>query len=82
MVKHMVAVQNSTNQQDPFDYLDSAEIAALKSLVSRGANNQFIGLYRQRQDLEVLLATIDELRTARKNLEQTRSGGNESLIST
>ncbi len=82
VVKHMVAVQNSTNQQDPFDYLDSAEIAALKSLVSRGANNQFIGLYRQRQDLEVLLATIDELRTERKNLEQTRSGGNEFLIST
>lgn len=80
VVNHIVAVQNSTNQQDPFDYLDSAEIAALKSLVSRGANNQFVALYRQRQDLEVLLATIEELRTEKNNLEQTRAGGNEFII--
>ena len=82
VVRHMVAVQNSTNRQDPFDYLDSAEIAALKSLVNRGSNNQFVALYRQRQDIEVLLATIEELRTERKNLEQTRAGGNEYIIST
>lgn len=81
VVKHMVAVQNTTNSQDPFDYLDSSEIAALKSLVNRGANNQFVSLYRQRQDLEVLLATIDEMRTEKKNLEQTRAGGNEFIIS-
>lgn len=81
VVKHMVAVQNTTNSQDPFDFLDSSEIAALKSLVSRGANNQFVSLYRQRQDLEVLLATIDEMRTEKKNLEQTRAGGNEFIIS-
>ncbi len=81
VVRHMVAVQNSTNQQDPFDYLDSAEIAALKSLVSRATNNQFVTLYRQRQDLEALLATIEELRTEKTNLEQTRAGGNEFIIS-
>lgn len=81
VVKHMVAVQNTTNSQDPFDFLDPSEIAALKSLVSRGANNQFVSLYRQRQDLEVLLATIDEMRTEKKNLEQTRAGGNEFIIS-
>ena len=81
VVKHMVAMQNTTNRQDPFDYLDNAEIVALKSLVNRGANNQFVALYRQRQDLEVLLATIEELRTEKNNLEQTRAGGNEFIIS-
>ena len=81
VVKHMLAVQNTTNRQDPFDFLDSSEIAALKSLVSRGSNNQFVSLYRQRQDLEVLLATIEEMRTEKKNLEQTRAGGNEFIIS-
>lgn len=80
VVKHMVAVQNTMNRQDPFDYLDSSEISALKSLVSRGSNNQFVSLYRQRQDLEVLLATIEEMRTEKKNLEQTRAGGNEFII--
>lgn len=82
VVRHMVAVQNTTNRQDPFAYLDNAEIAALRSLVNRGANNQFVSLYRQRQDLEVLLATVDELRTEKRNLEQTRAGGNEFIIST
>ena len=81
VVRHMVAVQNTTNRQDPFDYLDNVETAALKSLVSRSANNQFVSLYRQRQDIEVLLATIDELRTEKKKLEQTRAGGNEYIIS-
>lgn len=81
VVKHIVAMQNATNRQDLFDYLDNAEIAALKLLVNRGANNQFVALYRQRQDLEVLLATIEELRTEKNNLEQTRAGGNEFIIS-
>lgn len=81
VVKHIVAVQNSTNEQDPFDYLDATEIAALKTLASRGTSNQFVGLHRQRQDLEVLLATIEELRTEKRNLEMTRAGGNEYIIS-
>ena len=81
VVRYMVAMQNTANRQDPFDYLDSAEIVALKSLVNRGINNQFLTLYRQRQDIEVLLATIGELRTERQNLEQTRAGGNEFIIS-
>ncbi|MBD5214976.1 MAG: AAA family ATPase [Bacteroidales bacterium] len=81
IVKHMIAAQNTTNRRDPFEYLDNAEIAALKSLVNRGANNQFVALYRQRQDLEVLLTNIGELRTEKNNLEQTRAGGNEFIIS-
>lgn len=81
VVNHLVAVQNTTNRQDPFDFLDAQEIAALKSLVSRGTNNQFVALYRQRQDLEVLLATIDEMRTEKKNLQQSQAGGNEYIIS-
>lgn len=81
VVNHMVAVQNTVNQQDPFDFLDSEEIAALKSLVNRGTGNQFVSLYRQRQDLEVLLATIGEMRTEKKNLQQSQAGGNEYIIS-
>lgn len=81
VVNHMVAVQNTTNQQDPFDFLDSEEIAALKSLVTRGTSNQFVSLYRQRQDLEVLLASIEEMRTEKKNLQQSQAGGNEYIIS-
>lgn len=81
VVNHLVAVQNTTNRQDPFDFLDAQEIAALKSLVSRGTNNQFVALYRQRQDLEVLLATIEEMRTEKKNLQQSQAGGNEFIIS-
>ena len=82
IVGHMVASQNSLNRQDPFDYLDTTETASLKALINNGYNNHFGTLYRQRQDLEVLLATIDDLRTEKRNLEQTRTGGNEFIIST
>lgn len=81
VVNHLVAVQNTTNRQDPFDFLDTQEIAALKSLASRGTNNQFVALYRQWQDLEVLLATIEEMRTEKNNLQQSQAGGNEYIIS-
>lgn len=81
VVDHMVALQNATNGPDPFDYLDAAEIAALKSLVGRGGSNQFAALYRQRQDLEILTATIDDLRTEKKHAEESRAGGNEYIIS-
>lgn len=81
VVNHIIAVQNSTNEQDPYDFLDTQEIDALRNLANRGSNNQFAALYRQRQDLEVLLATIDDLRTEKKTLEQTRAGGNEFIIS-
>lgn len=80
IVKHIIAVQDSVNEPDPFDYLDNLEINSLKSLISRGLNNQFVSLYRQKQDLEIALATIDELRTDKKNFEMARAGGNEYLI--
>ena len=31
VVKHIIAVQNSTNEQDPFEFLDSQEIDALRA---------------------------------------------------
>ncbi|MDE5976361.1 MAG: DNA sulfur modification protein DndD, partial [Muribaculaceae bacterium] len=81
VVNHMVAVQNSVSAKDPFDYLDTTEISALKGLTGRSLNNQFVSLYRRKQELEISLATLEELRGERKNLEQSRSGGNEFIIS-
>lgn len=81
VVEHLVAVQNATNRPDPYAYLDSQEIDALKSLLNRGGSNQFATLYREKQDLEIALATVDELRTEKTNLEQTRTEGNAYLIS-
>lgn len=80
IVKYMVALQNSTNGKDPFDYLDNVEISSLKSLIGRGGSNQFLNLHRQQQDLETLISTVDELRNEKSNLEQTRAGGNEFII--
>lgn len=80
VVEHLMAVQKATNLQDPFAYLDSVETAALKSLINRSLNNQFAGLYRNKQELESVLATIDELRTEKRNLELSRTLGNDFLI--
>lgn len=81
VVKHIIAIQNSTNEKDPFEFLDTQEIDALRALSKRGSNNQFVALHRQRQELEVLLSTIDDLRNEKKTLEQTQAGGNDFIIS-
>lgn len=80
VVSHIVAIQNSTNKEDPFSYLDEAEVTALSNLVKRTGSNQFIALDRQRQELEIQLSTLDNLRSQKQTLEQTQAGGNEYLI--
>lgn len=80
VVSHIVTIQNSTNKEDPFDYLDEAEVTALSNLVKRTGSNQFIALDRQRQELEIQLSTLDNLRSQKQTLEQTQAGGNEYLI--
>lgn len=80
VVSHIVAIQNSTNKEDPFGYLDEAEVTALSNLVKRTGSNQFITLDRQRQELEIQLSTLDNLRSQKQTLEQTQAGGNEYLI--
>ena len=80
VVSHIVAIQNSTNKEDPFGYLDEAEVTALSNLVKRTGSNQFIALDRQRQELEIQLSTLDNLRSQKQTLEQTQAGGNEYLI--
>ncbi len=80
VVSHIVAIQNSTNKEDPFGYLDEAEVTALSNLVKRTGSNQFIALDRQRQELEIQLSTLDNLLPQKQTLEQTQAGGNEYLI--
>ena len=80
VVAHMVALQNTTNGQDPYDYLDDAEVEALNELPKKGGGNQFVTLDRKRQDMEIQLANLDNLRTEKRTLEQTQAGGNNLLI--
>ena len=80
VVSHIVAIQNSTNKEDPFGYLDETEVTALSNLVKRTGSNQFIALDRQRQELEIQLSTLDNLRSQKQTLEQTQACGNEYLI--
>ena len=82
VVSHIVAVQNSTNKEDPFSFLDETEVAALSNLVDRSGINLFIALDRQRQELEIQLSGLDNLRAQKQTLEQTKIGGNELLIQT
>ena len=80
VVAHMVALQNTTNAQDPYDCLDDAEVEALNELPKKGGGNQFVTLDRKRQDMEIQLANLDNLRTEKRTLEQTQAGGNNLLI--
>ena len=80
VVAHMVALQSTTNAKDPYNFLDDAEVDALKDLPKKGGNNQFVTLDRRRQDMEIKLANLDNLQTEKRTLEQTQTGGNNLLI--
>lgn len=80
VVEHIVALQNATNAADPYDYLDEAEVNALRQLMSQSGNNQFVSLDRRRQELEVQLLNIDNYQTEKRTLEQTKAGGDDMLI--
>lgn len=80
VISHIVAMQNTTNAKDPYDYLNTAEVDALWELPKKGNGNQFVSIDRKRQDMEIQLANLDNLRTEKRTLEQTQAGGNGLLI--
>lgn len=80
VVRHIVALQNSTSEQDPYAYLDAEEMGALRDLAARRGNNQFSALERRRQELEAQLANLESFRAEKSALEQTVVGGNDMLI--
>ena len=80
VVSHIVAMQNTTNAKDPYDYLNTVEVDALRELPKKGNGNQFVSIDRKRQDMEIQLANLDNLRTEKRTLEQTQAGGNGLLI--
>ena len=80
VISHIVAMQNTTNAKAPYDYLNTAEVDALRELPKRGNGNQFVSIDRKRQDMEIQMANLDNLRTEKRTLEQTQAGGNGLLI--
>lgn len=80
VISHIVAMQNTTNAKDPYDYLNTAEVDTLRELPKKGNGNQFVSIDRKRQDMEIQLANLDNLRTEKRTLEQTQAGGNGLLI--
>ena len=80
VISHIVAMQNTTNAKDPCDYLSAAEVDAVRELPKKGNGNQFVSIDRKRQDMEIQLANLDNLRTEKRTLEQTQAGGNGLLI--
>ena len=80
VISHIVAMQNTTNAKDQYDYLNTAEVDALRELPKKGNGNQFVSIDRKRQDMEIQLANLDNLRTEKRTLEQTQAGGNGLLI--
>ena len=80
VVSHIVAMQNTTNVTDPYDYLNTTEVDVLRELPKKGNGNQFVSIDRKRQDMAIKLANLDNLRTEKRTLEQTQAGGNNMLI--
>lgn len=80
VVAHIVALQNATNRTDPFGYLDSEEVEALRGLVQSGTVNTYVAIDRERQEVELLAASLDDLATQKSTYERMKAEGNEALI--
>ena len=70
VVSHIVALQNATNDKDPYDYLNDAEVNALRELPRKGGSNQFVSIDRKRQDIEIQLSKLDNLKNEIQRLEK------------
>lgn len=80
VVSYIEALQNASNEKDPYDYLNDNEISALTDLPEKGGANTFVALDRKRQEIEVQLTNLDSLRNEKRTLEQTQADGNTALI--
>lgn len=65
---------------DPYGYLDVSEIDVLRDITRRSANNQFAVLDHVRQDLELQIAEMSNIKAQKQQLEISQVGGNEALI--
>ncbi len=81
VVDHIIAVQKSTNEPDPYEYLDEEEVTALKGIGRRLGNNRFATIDSQRQNLEIQLSSLDNWTEERNHLVQALTDGDASLIS-
>lgn len=65
---------------DPYGYLDVSEIDVLRDITRRSVNNQFAVLDHVRQDLELQIAEMSNIKAQKQQLEISQVGGNEALI--
>lgn len=80
VVNHIIALQQATNMQDPFDYLDEEEVEALRGLLRRGGSNIYPQLESEKQEVEHGAERLKQQKIERHDLEQTIRGGDETLI--
>lgn len=80
IVKHIVALQNSNQASDPYEFLEENEVTALRNLIQTSNTNRFVTLDRIRMELEVQIASISQWEMQKQSLEASLAGGNEALI--
>ena len=80
IVKHIVALQNSNQACDPYEFLEENEVTALRNLIQTSNTNRFVTLDRIRMELEVQISSISQWEMQKQSLEASLAGGNEALI--
>lgn len=80
IVEHLWAEQQTLNSNDPYSYLDNAEVESLNTLLKVNAYNSFPSLDRMRQDIDDQLGDIENLNNQKSALEASLQQGNEELI--
>ena len=80
VVNHLLALQRAVRQADEFQYLNDAEVDALRRLMMETGTNNFMMVNRMRQDVEIKLDTLESLVSQKKSLEKMQTLGNAELV--
>ena len=80
MAEQVAGQQKDVTVHDDYNFLDKAEVEALRGLLNLNAQNDFIQLDKTRQTLELYLQNLPNLQQQCETLERSSRQGNETLI--
>lgn len=79
VVKIIMAKQTAAGK-DPYAFLDDQDVDALVRLINGTSHNNFPRLSEQKQNCEIGIATLPNLRLQKQTLENGLVGGNDEII--
>ena len=80
VVSFIMEKHTKKEKNDPYSFLDDVDVAALVSLTNTSGVNAFVRLNNSRQECELKIESMPDLKLQKQTFEKQLVGGNEELI--